>query len=278
MAVEPEDDELLLEDQVEGEEPDTDDEEEAEPKAEPEGEDDGLEFSFGDEAAPASGERDSALVRHLRNQIRERDKRLAALDKGQGSPAVEVGPKPTLEASDYDEERYERELEAWHDRRLKAKAVENQQSDVERQAQEEWQRAHQRYQAERLKLLEKAPDAEEAEGVALASLSEVQQAVIVKVADNAATLLTALGRHPGKLSELSQINDPLKMAAAVARLEGGLKVMPKRKAPEPEEIARGSASVAKGKDKHLERLEAEAGRTGDRSKLIAYKYSLKQRA
>jgi hypothetical protein len=114
--------------------------------------------------------------------------------------------------------------------------------------------------------------------ISAGGLNDVQQAVIVKAADNPALVLYSLGKHPAKLAELSQITDPLKMAAAVARLEGGLKVMPKRKPPEPEEIASGTASVSHGKDKELERLEKEAERTGDRTKLIAYKARQKSQA
>jgi hypothetical protein len=145
-----------------------------------------------------------------------------------------------------------------------------------RQSQEQWQKELQAHADKRAAL--KFPDAAEAEETATAALTEVQQAVIVKVADNSAQVLYALGKHPARLAELSKITDPLKLAAAVARLEGTLKVMPKRKPPEPEQIASGNASVKHGSDKQLERLEKEAERTGDRTKLIAYRKQLQKAA
>jgi hypothetical protein len=89
----------------------------------------------------------------------------------------------------------------------------------------------------------------------------------------------ALGKHPGKLAELAAIEDPIKFAAAVAKLEGTLKVQKRTRAPEPETIERGNASVRQGgADQQLEKLEKEAARTGDRSKVIAYKRDQREKA
>jgi hypothetical protein len=46
------------------------------------------------------------------------------------------------------------------------------------------------------------------------------------------------------------------------KLEGTLKVTPRRKAPEPEQIERGRAPIAKATDKELERLEQRAQANG----------------
>ena len=119
---------------------------------------------------------------------------------------------------------------------------------------------------------------QEAEEVALASLSQAQQVVIVKAASNSAMVVHALGKHPAKLAEISKITDPIKLAVAVSKLEGKLSVTKRGGPPEPERIARGGAPVAQGKDKELERLEKEADRTGDRTKLIAYRQKLKAQA
>lgn len=273
-----ENDELLLDKQVEGEDPDTDDQGQDQDQ-----DDDGNvsdefveEVVFGDEAAPASGESDTGLVKHLREQIRERDKRLAELSKAQPQQQ-ELGPKPTLETCEYDEERFEAELERWHDQKRKADEVQQAQGNVQRQAREEWDRDYQGYQQKRAALA--FADRDEVESIATATLNEVQQAVIVQAAGDPALLLYALGKNPAKLAEISKITNPLKMAVAVAKLEGDLKVNRKRKAPDPERIETGSARVAqKGPDKELERLEKEAERTGDRTKVIAYKAKLKARA
>lgn len=277
MADEPQDD-VLDTDLDEGLDPDVNDQDQrAEPKP-GEGDEDGLDFSFGDEAAPASGERDTPLIKHLRTQLREEQRARKEAESRAPSQQIVVGEKPTMEACDWDADRYEGELEAYHARKAQAQAQETEQQAAQRKAQEEWNRDHQRYQAERLTLMQQAPQAEEAEAVATSSLSEVQQAVIVRVANKPAALLAALGRYPDKLSTIAQITDPLKLAAAVARLEGGLRVMPRRRNSEPEQIASGSAPMARSSDKELERLEREAARTNDRSKVVAYKASLTKRA
>jgi hypothetical protein len=273
-----EDDVLELTDQIDGEPDDQEQGEAGEAGSDPQGEgEEELEVVFGDGAAPASGEQDTGLVKHLREQIRERDKLLGELRKSAPSQEIVVGPEPTLAESDYDEDKFKAEWRAWNDRKEKAAKAETDQQRSQREAQEQWQSEVRSYEAKKAGL--KFADVEEVESIATAALDQVQQAVVVKVAENPALVLYSLGKHPAKLAELSQIKDPLKMAAAVAKLEGGLKVMPKRKGPEPEEIVRGSGSVAANRtDKELERLEKEAERTGDRTKVVAYKLSLKKAA
>jgi hypothetical protein len=263
MADEPEDDALLLDTPA-----DEVDETEQPDEAQPEG-DGEAEVYFGDEPAPGSGESDTGLVKHLRAEIRERDKRLAELSKDR--PKVEAGPRPKLADFDYDEEAHEAAVDEWIARRAEQNAAETESAKSARIAREQWEREVQGHNTKVATL--QFADAQEVVATATAALTDWQQAVVVKVADNSAQLLFGLGKHPAKLAELSAITDPLKMAAAVARLEGGLKVMPRRKVAEPEEVLSGSASITHGTDKQLEKLEKEADRTGDRSKLREYRKS-----
>jgi hypothetical protein len=98
----------------------------------------------------------------------------------------------------------------------------------------------------------------------------VQQAVVVKAAVDPALFLYALGKSEAKRSELAKIQDPIKLAAAVARMEGAVKVTT-RKAPAPDRPLSGSGKLPQGGDKELEKLEKEADRTGDMTRLINYK-------
>jgi hypothetical protein len=238
---------------------------------------DEIEVTFGDEAAPASNEgQDSGLVRKLRAEIRERDARLAALSKGEPPKAIEVGEKPTLAAFDYDEDRFETELDAWKDRSAKAE-----QAGVEsRKAKEAVSAAWAEELADfgRKKTALGARDFNAAEEEVVSTLSQTQQAIVVKASENSAQVIYALGRHPAKLATLAAIEDPIKFAVAVSKLEGALKVTTRRKAPDPEGTVRGSAPLSHQTDKHLERLNAEAARNNDRTKVIAYKRSLKAKA
>lgn len=270
MADEQDDDVLELTEEAEAETV-----EQFDPQSE---EDEGEEehvVTFDGEAAPASGERDSGLVKHLRAQIRERDERLKLL---QSQPKKEeLGPRPKLADFDYDDEKHDEALNKWLEQKAEAERTEQSAREAECRLQEEWANDLKGYAAKKSEL--RFPDVQESEDVATAVLSQVQQSVIVKAAENPALVIYSLGKHPAKLEALSQINDPLKLAAAVARLEGGLKVTTTRKPPRPEQTVRGSASVAAGTDKELERLEREAERNGgDRSKIAAYKRQLAGRA
>jgi hypothetical protein len=267
--------EIDLEDEVE---PGSDEEnEEQELSDAEEGDEETLEVQFGDEAAPASGEQETPLIRHLRTQLREANKRAAdALKQAPAPAAIEVGEKPTIASCEYDEEAYERELQAWFDRKGQADKASTDAEEHKRKADEAWQGDLNRYGAAKAKLPAQAmQDAEDTVG---STLSDVQQKVIIHIADNPAAVMLGLSRYPAKLAEISKIENPLKLAAAVAKLEGTLKVTTRRKAPDPEEIVRGNASVAQGKDKTLARLEKEADRTGDSTALVAYRRQLKSPA
>lgn len=279
MAVEPEDEELLLDTPAEdeGAKPDDEQEEQGPGSEKPEEEgDEELEIAFGDEAAPASGERDTGLVKHLREEVRKRDQRIAELAKAQPHQQTEVGPEPTLESCEWDEDRFKTETRAWLKRQEEAEAAKTTVQQQNRVAEEAWQADVQRFESRKAEL--KVPGAEEAIETALATLPQVAAAVIVKAADNPALVLAALGQHPGKLAEIASIQDPLKQAVAVAKLEGTLKVAPRRKAPEPEKIAGGNARVTQGTDQTLAALEKKADKTGDRTELIRYRKQQSERA
>ena len=95
---------------------------------------------------------------------------------------------------------------------------------------------------------------------------------------NSANVIYALGKVPAKAAELAKISDPIELAAELARLEGKLTMTKRNAPPPPEQIVRGSAPLSSQADKHLERLEAEAARTGDRTKVVQYKRQLKAKA
>lgn len=236
-----------------------------------------VEVQFGDEAAPASNEgQDSGLVRRLRAEIRDRDVRLAALSKGDQVKAVEVGEKPTLEACDFDAERFETELDAWKARKATADEAVTSARKTTEATQAAWAKELEDFGRKKSAL--RAPDYDAIEEEVVSTLTQVQQAVIIKAAENSAQVIYALGKHPARLAALAAIDDPIKFAVAVVKLEGTLKVTTKRRTPEPEGIVRGSAPLSRGSDKTLERLEAEAERTNDRTKVIAYKRQQRTKA
>ncbi len=275
MADEPEDDVLELEDELteeEGEIEEQDESDESEP--EEEGEEEEFIGFEGEEAAPASAERETNLVRDLGAKVRELQRERALSEQ----PKVEIGPKPDLwDDCEGDPAKFEVALDAWKERKADAEKQEASQNETRERAVAEWQADHEVYVSQKGKL--GRPDFDHAETAVQMALSDAQQSVIVMAADNKAALVYALGKSPARLAELAKITNPIKLAKAVAELERNLKVQSRRKAPEPDERMRGDGRVSSGSgDKVLERLEREAERTGDRSKIVAHKRQMKAKA
>jgi hypothetical protein len=277
MAVEPEDDELLLENQQdEGDKPEDQQDEEGEqgsPKPGDEG-DEELEVFIGDEAAPASGASDSSVIRTLRERNRELTRRLGQVE---APKPVEIGPRPTLEECEWDEDRHAEAVEEWVTRKRAATQAETEQQRSQREANEDFARDRQAFETTRQSL--KVTGREDATAAVEATLDPIQQAVLTKAGKDAALLEQGIGRNPDLLAEIASIKDPIKLALRLGELKGKIQMAPRRKAPEPEQIESGTAAVKQGMDKTLERLEAEAARNGgDRSKIIAYKAQQKSKA
>lgn len=279
----PEREDDLNQPELEGFEPETPELEEPElsdPElSEPEpGDEDDEEIGFGDEAAPASRGDNSDLVRHLRAEVRKRDEELTGYKTGKLQPVqpqtIELGPKPTLESCEYDEAKFESALDSWKTTKAQADQVQAESVQKAQQVQQRFNARLQTYTTSKAGL--KVRDFELAEGAVLAALSPVQQAVAIQAADDSARLVYALGRHPEKLKTLAAIEDPIEFTKALVKLEGQLKVTSRsRTPPEPDRQPRGSAPLAARTDKQLERLEAQAAKSGDRTAVIAYKRQLR---
>lgn len=256
----PDDEEDSGDETDEGDDPDAGEEDEEETV---------VSFGEGDEEDVPD---DNSVIRRMRAELKESKKRIAELEQASPAPAtIEVGEKPTLAGCNYDEDAYEAEVDKWRERKAEAERAEAEQQEQARAANEAWQSDLQAYEQKKAKLA--LPDYEAAEDAVKGSLSLVQQAVIIKAAGDPALFVAAIGRNDAKLAELAKIADPIKLAATVARMEGAIKVSKKRKGPAIDKPQGGSGSMPQGQDKELEKLEKEAERTGNRTKLIAYKKS-----
>jgi hypothetical protein len=106
--------------------------------------------------------------------------------------------------------------------------------------------------------------------------NETQQGMIIQGADNSAALVYALGKNPGKAKELASIKDPVKFAWEASKLEGSMKTTSRKPRSKPEKTVKGAGSLSGGTDKKLEELRAGARKSGDYTKLNAYKQQLKK--
>ncbi|HET8744306.1 MAG TPA: hypothetical protein VFM98_01785 [Ramlibacter sp.] len=250
------------------------------------GEEEGEEetvVSIGTEEPPTSETKDegeSTVFADLRKRYRETKRELEQLKAQQQGgaqahqqQAPKLRDKPTLEAHDFDAQAFQADLDKWYAEKGEAdrKAAE---LAAARAAQEEAQRqaaqAVQESYAGSKKAL-KVKDYQEAEDEVAAQFSQVQQSIVIGGAANPALLVYALGKNPKKLAELASIKDPVKFAVAVGKLETEVKVTKRQGTkPAPEKTVGGGSAAGSNSKATLERLQAEADRTGDRTKVAAY--------
>lgn len=245
---------------------------EAAPAPEPEPEPEEITVMIGDEPVEEKTEAAPEWVRELRKKNREDQKRIRELEAKLASqtPQPTLTKKPILEEFDYDTDKYEEALAHWIERKKQYDyALEAKKREEEEQNQS-WQQKLESYAEARTSL--KVKDFEDAEATVAEMLNVTQQGVVIQGAENPALLVYALGKNPKKAKELASITDPVKFAFAIAKLETQLKVTGKRTPPPPEKtVGGGTAPIRGAVDSNLDRLREEAARTGDYSKVYAYK-------
>lgn len=254
----------------------------------PETDEDAIEdevtVTVGDEPPPEppAEEKDPRLVNKLRKLLREQERKVREYENKLKAAPVEnkpptLGPKPKLEDHDYDAEKFEAALATWFETKRTADEHARRAKQAEEEQQAAWQAKLEGYQ--RAKATLRVRDYEEAEAGVLEALNVTQQGIIVSGAENPAIVTYAIGKDSKKLKELAAITDPVKFAFAVAKLETQLKVTPRKPNTSPEPVVKSSARLSGGSaDQVLERLEEEADRTGDRSRVVAYKAKLRSQA
>jgi len=261
--------------ELEAEQPETPPEAEAAPEPEE------VVITIGDEQPAQEEEQAPEWVRDLRKKNREDQKRIreleAKLQQVQSPQAAvpKLGAKPKLEDFDYDSSKYEAALDNWFGQKRQVEEFQSRVKHAEQQQMRQWQEKLEGYAAAKQSL--KVRDYEDAESTVQEALNTVQQGVLLQGADNPAMVVYALGKNPSKAKELAAISDPVKFAFAVAKLEAQLKVQPRKTPPPPESSVRSTTSISGAVDSHLERLRSEAERTGDMSKVIAYRRQLRNK-
>ena len=265
--------------EVETEATESEDETKAVQELEAEDEDDSEDevvISIGEESPPQEEEtRAPEWVRELRKANREKERKIRELEAKLNATATEtkpvaLGAKPTLESCDYDSDEYETKLAEWYEQKRAYDAAEAEaeaQRDAEAKA---WQDKLDAYAKARASL--KVRDYEDAEAFALDTFDVTQQGIVLQGSDNPALIIYALGKSQKRAKELASIKDPVKFAFAVAKLETQLKVTNRKAAASPERtISTGGGRISGSVDSTLDRLREEALKTGDMSKVMAYK-------
>jgi hypothetical protein len=211
--------------------------------------------------------------RELQRENRELQDRIKA-----ASPVEQValGTKPSLETCDFDTNVYESQLEQWYNRKREVEdreRVVRQQQEAEQQA---WQQKVNNYATGKQSF--GATDYDEAEAVVNDTFSIAQQGILLQGSENPVQLIYALGKNPKKAKELAELKDPVQFSFAVAKLETRISVEKKKSTPPPpERRVSGTGAMSGTVDSSLERLRAEAAKTGDFTKVIAYKNQIRNK-
>lgn len=225
-------------------------------------------------------ENQTEVFRTLRTKYKESSKELKALKKEvellKSKPIVEqskdevlvLPEKPKLENYDYDEVKFDEAIEQWYDKKIQIESKKREKEQQIKEEEQKWQNKIATYVEESKKL--NVSDYSEKEEVVKEKLSQVQQGILLDVVKNPAQFVYALGRS-SKLNDLSSIENPILFAAELARLETQIKVNNKtqKTPPPPEKVVRGISGGTL--DTKLEQLRKEAEKTGDFSKVFAYK-------
>lgn len=235
----------------------------------------------------AEGEHEHAAaptwVKRLRQNFRESQKRIkeleAKLQEVRPPDDTQLGEEPTLEGCNWDPDQFKQSYAAWHDRR---KAIAEREATVrheQEQEQEKWQQRLAKYSE--LKQALKAPNVDEAEAEVMARLSQTQQGIIIQGTRNPALMYLALGTNPQTLERVAQLRDPVEFTFAIAELENTMATKRKATPPPPDKDITSNVMGGGGGEKYettLERLREEATKTGDYTKVIAFKTAARNKS
>jgi hypothetical protein len=279
-------DEALPEAESDAEAPDTGEEQESDEAADapdtegPPGDDDELVITLGEEQ-PEPEPEETPVIRQMRQALKEAKRRErekdAILQQLQARPAApepqDPGPIPKIADFDFDDDKHAAAVSEWTAKKAAAELVKAQRQQQQQQQQEAWNKRVQAY--EQAKTALKVPRFDDAEEAVKDNLSIAQQSLILK-AKEPEKLIYVLGNNPKRLKALAAITDPVDFVYAVGELRQEMRVIPKKKPPVPERVpARGGAGGYTTADNSLEKLRAEAEKTGDYSRVLAYKRDMK---
>lgn len=282
-------DKAVIEDQdiedldVAPEVPETEDEtNEGETDTAPDDTDEELIVTIGEETPPQQDDESRApeWVRKVRKDNREKDRRIRELEalvgRAEQQKQTQLGPKPTLESCDYDADLFERRLDSWKERKTVADRQAAEARETEAKRQEYFNSKFETYTARKKEVAGKIRDFDDVEETVLHALDDTQRGVVLAHAKDPALLLYAIGKDEKRLAELAKLSDPVEFIFAVARMETQMRTQSRKPASGPETRITGSAPSS-GSETQLNKLREAAEKTGDYTKVIAYKKQLKDK-
>lgn len=260
-----------------------------------EGDDGEVEITIGDDPADdpltVDAPDDSSVIKQLRAKVRESTPAMRAkerenkqlreeLERVKGATAqpaaIVVGDEPDPDQYEiWDDEgkaKFKADYAAWNGRKAQAEQQQKQREQAEQQQRNQWQTRINAVDAAATGI--KVADYKTATESFDDTFKLVQRGIVIggpEDAKESALLRYALGKNPQVAQKLAAIEDPVRFAFAVAKvLYKELNVKPRKGPPAPETVVRSGVSGAAAVDSQLKRLQEQADKTGDRSKVAAY--------
>lgn len=229
-------------DEQEGEEPEGD-EQEAEEE---------VELFLGDEKleSPTSEQevKDTDLVKNLRKEIQERNKKIHELEKQKSAPVVSVDEQlvmPTLEDADYDDAAYQQKVIEYLERKSAQEKAKAEREAAQAKLMEVHNQKLAAYKEGVAKL--KVKGFAEAEKAVLEEVPENVQGAILHYADKPEIVVLAAGLNPAIRKQLAETTDPVALGKLIGSIEAKAKLLPKSKTgkPAPSAPVRGTQGAGK---------------------------------
>lgn len=234
-----------------------------------------LQVSFADEEEKEEKGQSFDLLNDLRKRLKDNKKKLrkATYELEQAKKTTEqettpLGQEPTIEGCEYDEEVYRKRYADWYQRKYEQEQQQQQKAKQREQEELEQRRIQENY-TERKKTL-RVKDYADAEEEVVESLDITKQFIIMKYAKKPELIVYALGKSPAKLAELSKL-DAYEFTKELGRLEDNLKVGKRKPKTQPEKTIQSTGTLSGTTDRTLDKLREEAAKTGNMSKVMAYK-------
>ncbi|MGL4752528.1 MAG: hypothetical protein ACRCXB_08950 [Aeromonadaceae bacterium] len=199
--------------------------------------DDELALFLGDEEASppdANQEEDEGkgLVKHLRSEIKTRNDELRAKDEEiarlrQISQPVTEPVKPTLEGCDYDDAKYESELDKYYTNKRAFDDSKKQQEEQQKQFMAKHNELLGKYETAKKALKVKGFDV--AEKRFLDEVPENVQGMILHYAEKPEIVALALGTNADLRKKFAEVKDPIAFGKMLRDIERDARLLPKGK-------------------------------------------------
>lgn len=204
---------------------------------------------------------ESSVIREMRKQLREQQRKLKELESTRQESQPEVkdpGEMPDIEAFDYDTEAYRAAMKQWHTDKLAFdRAQEGRQAALQQVAQQ-YKQAVAVFKENGEKI---AGFQDAVEEVADVLSMDQQNALLLKAPAEAHRIVMALSKNPARLAKLAAIKDPVDLGIAIAELRLMAQSAPRPKSSVKPERNLKAISAAGGGS--LDALLKKAQQTGD---------------